>query len=142
MANGLDSQVAFFLGLCDRHRREPLSYVVVRKQSKRFERALHDGWAAERSAYPPGTVHLASYANWLPPVSLIPLLEDHCREWLQRKKRRLDMSDFQQLRFFKTDLTIDDFCLESLEGPVHGREAPDQTLLVLVLQGQNRNGSF
>ena len=45
--NGLDSQVAFFLGLCDRHRWEPLSYVVTRKQSKRFERALHEGWAAE-----------------------------------------------------------------------------------------------
>ena len=46
LANGLDSQVAFFLGLCDRHRWEPLSYVVTRKQSKRFERALHEGWAA------------------------------------------------------------------------------------------------
>ena len=46
VANGLDSQVAFSLGLCDRHRREPLSYVVVRKQSKRFERALRQGWAA------------------------------------------------------------------------------------------------
>ena len=46
VANGLDSQVAFSLGLCDRHRWEPLSYVVVRKQSKRFERALRQGWAA------------------------------------------------------------------------------------------------
>ena len=46
VANGLDAQVAFSLGLCDRHRWEPLSYVVVRKQSKRFERALRQGWAA------------------------------------------------------------------------------------------------
>ena len=46
VANGLDSQVAFSLELCDRHRWEPLSYVVVRKQSKRFERALRQGWAA------------------------------------------------------------------------------------------------
>ena len=46
VGNGLDSQVAFFLGLCDSHRWDPLSYVVARKQSKRFERALHEGWAA------------------------------------------------------------------------------------------------
>ena len=46
VGNGLDSQVAFSLGLCDRHQWEPLSYVVTRKQSKRFERALHEGWAA------------------------------------------------------------------------------------------------
>ena len=47
VGNGLDSQVAFLLGLCDRHRWEPLSYVVTRKQSKRFEGALHQGWVAE-----------------------------------------------------------------------------------------------
>ena len=47
VVNGLDSQVAFSLGLCDSHRREPLSYVMVRKQSKRFERALREGWVAE-----------------------------------------------------------------------------------------------
>ena len=47
VGNGLDSQVAFFLGLCDSDRWDPLSYVVTRKQSKRFEGALHEGWAAE-----------------------------------------------------------------------------------------------
>ena len=47
VANGLDSQVAFSLGLCDTQEWEPLSYVVVRKQSKRFEQALRQGWVAE-----------------------------------------------------------------------------------------------
>lgn len=45
--NGLDAKVAFHLGLCDTHQWEPLSYVVTRKQSKRFESILHEGWAAE-----------------------------------------------------------------------------------------------
>jgi len=47
VANGLDSQIAFSLGLCGTQEWEPLSYVVVRKQSKRFERALRQAWVAE-----------------------------------------------------------------------------------------------
>ncbi len=47
VGNGLDAQVAFSLGLCDKHRRDPLGYVVTRRQSKRFEGALHQGWVAE-----------------------------------------------------------------------------------------------
>ena len=47
LANGLDSQVAYSLGLCDSQWWEPLSYTVVRKQSKRFENALDEGWETE-----------------------------------------------------------------------------------------------
>ena len=44
--NGLDAQVAFRVGLCDRHTRTPISYSTTHKQAKRFETALEDGWIA------------------------------------------------------------------------------------------------